>query len=225
MSFVKKESLAFTLDAVNDAFFEERVISGEDKLEVARFIASRHGLYGSYANMFAPTQKELDEGIKVFTGENVRSKAATSHILGEEASRILNILKVSDKEVRNALDEATVGIQARFDEETRKFGFYCCGFCTSSLWRNAAAGTLRKGETLLERGVKTLKMLRLGDGKWRRFPLYYTVLALSEMDFPPALAELRYVAPLLERALRRKASGDKYSIRRHMLAERVLAKV
>lgn len=225
MSFVKKESLAFTLDAVNDAFFEGRIISGEDKLEVARFVASRHGLYGSYANMFAPTEKDLDAGIKVFTGERVRSGAATSHILGEEASRILNILKVSDKEVRKALDEATAGIQARFDEETHKSGFYCCGFCTSSLWRNAAAGTLKEGEKLLERGVKTLKMLRLGDGKWRRFPLYYTVLALSEIDIPQALAEIKYTAPLLERALRRKSSSDKYAIRRRMLAERVLAKI
>jgi hypothetical protein len=225
MKLVNTKSLAQTLDAIDEAFFTGQKLASEDKLEVARFIASRHGLYGSYANMFAPTQKDLDEGIKVFTGEPVRSKVGTSHILGEEASRILNILKVNDKEVQKALDEATQGIQARFGEETRKSGFYCCGFCTSSLWRHAVVGTLEKREMIIGRGIKTLKMLRRGDGQWRRFPFYYTILALSEMDFPLAISELKYAAPLLERALRRKAISDKYSIRRHMLAERVLGKI
>jgi hypothetical protein len=225
MKLVSTKSLAETLDRVNEAFFTGQKLISEDKLEVARFIASRHGLYGSYANMFAPTQKDFDEGIKVFTGEKVRSDVATSHVLGEEASRILNILKVSDKGVQKALDEAVQGIQARFDEQTLRYGFYCCGFCTASQWRHAVVGTLKKGEILLERGVKTLKMLRLGDGKWRRFPFYYTLLALSEIELPNALGEIKYAAPVLERMLRRKASAEKYSIRRHMLAERVLAKI
>jgi hypothetical protein len=225
MSLVKKESLALTLDGLNEVFFSGRKPSSEKGIEAARFIASRHGLYGSYANMFAPTKKDLDEGIKVFTGERVTSGAATSHILGEEASRILNILKVSDKEVRKALEEATRGIQARLDEHAYKSGTYCCGICTASLWRHATAGKLRDPGIIFEKGMKSLKAHRLGDGKWRRFPFYYTILALSEIDIPQALAEIKYTAPLLERALRRKASADKYSIRRHMLAERVLAKI
>jgi hypothetical protein len=71
--------------------------------------------------------------------------------------------------------------------------------------------------------VRELKLLRTGDGRWRRFPFYYTVLALHEMNVKPALDELRYAAPVLERSLKR-ASGDKYAARRRTLAERVLAK-
>lgn len=225
MKIVYPKSLADTIDVLNDAFFTGVSLSRDERAKAASWIAARHGLYGSYANMFAPTQKDLDEGIKVFTGENVRSKAATSHILGEEASRILNILKISDKEIQKALDEAAQGIQARFDEETHKSGFYCCGFCTCALWRHAIVGTLKKSQMILEQGVKTLRMLRRGDGQWRRFPFYYTILALSEIDIPLALAEMKYAAPLLEKTLRRKTSSDKYLIRRHMLAERVLTKI
>jgi len=222
---VKTKSLAETLDAVNETFFTGQRLTPEERFEVARFIISRHGLYGSYANMFAPTQKDFDEGIKVFTGEKVKTGAATSHVLGEESSRALHILNIRDKEVQKALDEAVQGIQSRFDEQTIQYGFYCCGFCTSSLWRHAVVGTFQKKERLLEQGVKTLKMLRRGDGQWRRFPFYYTLLAISEVDHTLALAEMKYAAPVLERMLKRKATADKYSIRRHTLAERVLEQI
>ncbi|MBN2380497.1 hypothetical protein JXM67_11920 [candidate division WOR-3 bacterium] len=225
MKLVYPTSLAKTLDTVNDAYFtSERLTKGE-KLEVARFIVSRHGLPRSYAGMFAPTDADFEEGIKVFTGELITSGAGTSHILGEESLRALNLLNVQDKDVQKALDEATCGIQARLDVSSYKSGTYCCGICTASLWRHALVGKLRNRDELFEKGLKTLKTQRLGDGKWRRFPFYYTLLAISEVDHPLALGEVKYAAPVLEKALRRKASGDKYGIRRRTLAERILEKI
>lgn len=64
---------------------------------------------------------------------------------------------------------------------------------------------------------------RLGSGKWRAFPFFYAVLALTEIDLPGARVELRYAAPVLERYLRRPATDEVISRRRHGVAERALA--
>ncbi|MEE8576086.1 MAG: hypothetical protein V3T31_02415, partial [candidate division Zixibacteria bacterium] len=83
------ESLAETLDAVNDAFFHERVLAESKRKEIAKWIAGMRGKPGSYAGMFAPTSIDRSNGVKVFTGEMVRSGAAIGHVLGEEACRAL----------------------------------------------------------------------------------------------------------------------------------------
>ena len=74
-------------------------------------------------------------------------------------------------------------------------------------------------------GIRLLKKYRDGRGRWRRFPFYYTLLALSEAGGRVAAAEMRYAAPGLERLMRRRAGGDRYALRRRAVAERVLEAV
>jgi len=64
--------------------------------------------------------------------------------------------------------------------------------------------------------------VRDGENQWRRFPFWYTVLALSEIDAAEARAELKYAAPALERAARRALPSAVYARRRHELAARTL---
>ena len=66
--------------------------------------------------------------------------------------------------------------------------------------------------------------MRDGNGQWRRFPFWYTVLALSEMDVPDALRQLKYAAPVLERAAGTTARGI-YARRRRELAVRALGQI
>ncbi|MGO9203940.1 MAG: hypothetical protein ACLQM8_25750 [Limisphaerales bacterium] len=55
-----------------------------------------------------------------------------------------------------------------------------------------------------------LKTLRAGAGKWRRFPFFYTCLALTEIGPGLASAEMRYAAAYWQRNLKRLslAEGD-----------------
>jgi hypothetical protein len=64
--------------------------------------------------------------------------------------------------------------------------------------------------------------VRDGEHQWRKFPFWYTVLALSEMDTAEARRELRYAAPALERAASRGVPSTVYGRRRHVLAVRTL---
>jgi hypothetical protein len=104
----------------------------------------------------------------------------------------------------------------------RNPGLYCCGKCSVGLWRNLLAGGLTRHEERLRRGASHLRSMRDGDHKWRRFPFWYTVLALSEMDNAEATAELKYAAPALERAASRAAPPAVHARRRHQLAVRTL---
>jgi hypothetical protein len=102
------------------------------------------------------------------------------------------------------------------------FGLFCCGKCSVGLWRNLLAGGLDRREERLSRGAAHLKSMRDGQHQWRRFPFWYTVLALSEMDNAAAAAELRYAAPELTRVAKRAVPSATYARRRHEVAVRAL---
>ena len=229
-TMINTQSLGVTLDNLNEAFFEGWTLTRPVREQAAKWIASRQGLPGSYAGMFAPTEQDSRQGITFFTGEKLKTRAGSAHILGEEACRALILLKVSDVEVREALKRASDGMAGRMRlDEGRTDGYYCCGKCSVSLWRHLAVGGLTRSEQLLAAGMKTLKAHRDGSGRWRVFPFHYTLLALTEIALPGMLpgagarSEMRYAAPVCERLLKRSSKANVYDRRHRMLAERVLA--
>jgi len=227
MVTVNTGSLAETLDAVNDALFYRRSLTQPNRKELAGWIAQRRGKPGSYAGMFAPTNEDLTNGVRVYTGELVRSGAAIRHILGEEACRALILLGVEDSTVREALERATGGMLRRLrqtEDMSKVHGVYCCGVCSVAYWRNVMIGGLDRDEERLAAGMVALRAHRTDDGRWRRFPFYYTLLALSEMSSRPALDEMRYAAPLLQRCVKRRVADSRFSKRRHIISERILAR-
>jgi hypothetical protein len=227
VNIVNPESMALTLDSLNEVFFFAKKLAKAEKEPAAKWIAGRQGLRFSYAEMPAPTDTERIEEMRVFTGEPVKSGASASHIIGEEACRALILLDVSNLYVENALKKATHGMMKRLllptgEPNPATFGMYCCGLCTCAYWRHLAVGGLRDSKKRLAAGIEILKEHRKGNGQWRVFPFYYTLLALSEMKLPSAVEEMRYAAPVLQRYVKRRASEDIYDQRRHALAERIL---
>lgn len=107
MKVLDPRSLANTIDAVGEALFFGRRIPRGEAHRVAQWIASRRGLPGSYAGMFAPTARDRARGIRLFTGERISSGAATGHILGEEACRALLLLKADTQGAKAALARAS----------------------------------------------------------------------------------------------------------------------
>lgn len=107
MKLLDPRSLAATVDAVSDALFFGRRIPGNEARRVARWLASRQGLPGAYAEMFAPMPGDFTHGIQLFTGERISSNVATRHILGEEACRALLLLDRDVREAKAALARAT----------------------------------------------------------------------------------------------------------------------
>src|SRR5688572_28717576 len=223
---INKASLSKTVDAINAAHFDGRTHGAAERGRAARRIAGRQGLPGAYGGTFAGFPAERSKGIVLFTGERITS-ASARHILGEEASRALRPLRVRDPKVSQALRAADKGLLqclARAAEDSRRTnpGLFCCGKCSVGLWRNLLAGGLDRQEERLQRGAAHLRSMRDGKSGWRRFPFWYTVLALSEMGNPEATAELKYAAPELTRVANRSVPHGDYARRRHALAVRTL---
>jgi hypothetical protein len=73
MKIVNPNSLAATIDAINEAYFFEKPLPKSQKEKAAKWIANRQGLPHSYRGLFAPTERDFRQGFKLFTGERVRT--------------------------------------------------------------------------------------------------------------------------------------------------------
>jgi hypothetical protein len=225
MDLVQHDSLIETTHRINDAFYAKTKLSSADRAAAAKFIVARQGLPGSYSGAFAGFDDEVS-AIRLYTGERIAS-ASARHILGEECCRALRLLDSPAGSA--ALDRAEAGL---FDALNRaadnafgnNIGLFCCGKCTVGLWRNLLAGGFNRREERLANGVRHLKKQRDDIGGWTRFPFWYTVLALAEIDLPEAKAELKHVRAKIERAAEKQTTRDEYARRRVELARRCIAR-
>jgi hypothetical protein len=92
--------------------------------------------------------------------------------------------------------------------------------------RYLATGGVDDAERWLQVHVQTLSQQQGSKGRWKRFPFYYTLLALLEIDLPSARDEMRYSAPACERYLRRSPTltDDVFYRRRRAIVQRVLGR-
>ena len=116
MGIINENSLALTLDSINEAFFFNQPITPEERTATAKWLAGRQGKPGSYQRMFAPTEYDLKNSVQVFTGEKITTRGAIKHILGEETCRALLSLGITDNGVWAALSRATRGMMQRLNE-------------------------------------------------------------------------------------------------------------
>ncbi len=221
MKVLNTRSLGETVDRVNEAFFFGKKLPITEQKTVAQWIAARKGGPGAYWGLFAPTKRDLDRGIKVFTGERY-NHAAARHILGEESCRALLLLNVDEPEVQETLDVARTEILHRINLYAGKSGIFCCGSCTVSVWRHVLGAGDREPNPWVMRGIRALRAHRKDDGTWRRFPFHYTLLALGEMNSASARAEIRHASEVCERYISGPERRSKTSQRRRAVAERAL---
>ncbi len=225
MKLVYEDSLAATLDALNQVFFYGQPLLYAQREQAAEWIAGRIGQPSSYWGLPAPTARDFAEGAALFTGERTNSRAGTAHILGEEACRALHLLGSRQAQVVEAQHRMQSQWRARLEQSSAVPGYngiFCCGRCTTALIRNLAAGGLPGSERRLAEALQALRAAR-EDGRWKRFPYHYTLLALSETQLPAAVEELRYAAPGMQRSLSRLAGDEPFTVRRRALLERALA--
>jgi hypothetical protein len=87
------------------------------------------------------------------------------------------------------LQAATEKLLARIasaEAKGKQRGTFCCGPATVALWRHMAQGGLGTYAQNLERGLHVLLAHRVDGKGWRRFPFFYTLSLLAEVDLPGA---------------------------------------
>jgi hypothetical protein len=193
MAHLNPESLAATVDAVNESLFFGRPIPVDEASMVVDWLGARLGAAGSYRGLPALTPIDFAIGLSTFTGERLRTRASTAHVMGEEACTVM--LRLGGDCARDRLDR----IGGFLTEIRHTNGHYCCGTCSVSLWRHLIA---RGDHDSVRAGLSRLREHRK-DGGWSAYPFHYTVFALTEVQSDEAKEELAYAAPRIRRALAR----------------------
>jgi hypothetical protein len=228
MSILNTNSLAGTIDNINERLFYNETIPDKEKEDTSFWIMEQRGKKGAYTKkMFTPTEDDFQEGIRLFTGEKVTSQAAISHILGEESIRALILMDIDKPEVKNAAMEAGESLKEIFkrnEREGQNMGMFCCGKCSCAYWRNILAGGIPDYDDKLKAGLALLKSYRKDNGQWRRFPYYNTVFTLNGINLPEAKEELAYASIRMDRLLKRPVK-NKYGERKKIIIKRALEKI
>jgi hypothetical protein len=225
MSLLNKSSLAVTIDKVNDALFFGKTISKKEASDIIEWISTRLDTDYSYNKSFGITAKDMRSKVYTFTGERLSSVVSMRHIIAEEACRVLiQLSEITGKKVI-ALESSNAEFMKslrRSESDGKPIGTYCCGPCTVGLWRHLAVGGLPEYSKNLPEGIKVLHDYHDGAGRWGRFPFFYTLLALSEIDHPFARKEIVYAQPECERVLNHIRKDNTFSKRKRELLLRVL---
>jgi hypothetical protein len=214
VSLVDSSSLANTADRINHAHFFGEKITKQDAREASRWIVSRYSQdiperirnsakpdprWASIPKSFNLTAAERRKKPKTFTGEPL-ANASLRAVHSREATRALFILgAVLGEPSSEALSLCESVRDTANHLKTHGTPLYCCGPCTASVWRLAGIGAPVAADDTLDHLLSALPKHRDPTGAWRRFPFFYTLLALSELDHPKAVAELQYALPECER--------------------------
>jgi hypothetical protein len=218
--WIHETGLVKTIDAVG-----ARLASGESILpaeceRVVEWLLGRQVASGRDGGMFVPSPGEYEAGVRLFTGERLRTRVATRNVLTLEAARILSALASERADVRKALSRTSVAMgHACFAASHCVIGE--CAHSSIAYMRGAASDRGGDHRKWIEDHLRVIRAHRDGKGRWKRFPFYYSLLALLEVGTPSANAELEYARPACRRVTGRAPSDD-YASRRRRILERVL---
>lgn len=225
MKILNTDSLCATVENF-DAAYRIGLDWEVEFAELVEWISSRLGQAGSYAGSFAMTDKDWERTFKLHTGEKLTTKAVRSHVMAQETMRILRIMEQQTGKYIDALHTSEVRLTERiFSIEaynTQHTGFYCCGCCSVSFWRALNVGNYPQHQEVLAKGLETLVGHRDGPMGWKRFPLYYTLLLLSEVDQIDIDRTIGHVDWLIQRRRLLASKRDSLSQRRHEIIDALL---
>jgi len=165
--------------------------------------------------MFTPAARDVTGDVRLFTGEKLHTRLAIRNVLSLEAGRILHLLGLHRDDAREAVEGVLVTSRRTcFGKDHCIIGE--CAHSSVAFLRFLVTLGMPATAAWVEEQIHLIRHHRDGTGRWDRFPLHYTALALVEADTPAAHIELDYAGQALRRAGRR-GRGDRQSEGRHRL--------
>ncbi len=219
---IQPTTLAATVDEVNAALFDRSAIPPAQGREITAWLAERQIHSGKERGKLAPTEQDYSQGVRLFTGERLRTKLAIRNVLTAEAARAMILLGPPSASVQECLDRVDRKLLSQCFAGSCRIGE--CAHSAVGLMRYLAVAGGVDAEEHVAGHLHLLSQHRDGRGRWWRFPFSYTLLALTEIDHPFAVEELRYAAPACARASRRAVGNGVYALRRQVVIERALSR-
>jgi hypothetical protein len=222
MIIVRPTSLADTLDATEESYFYQKPLPTNVREEVASLIISRQVHTGENVGFFIPFAAETETKAKLFSGEQLNTTFAQTHVHLIEATRILKSLALKSQVVTQSILLA----DRRMDRMC--YSKFCakgeCRALTIACLRYLLLDDTGNSASVIHCHLTNLTNYRDRKGKWGNFPFYYTLLMLSEVDDPLAKQELQHAAPNCEKLQAKNWPADPVSKRRQDIIANALAR-
>ena len=213
---IDEANLGATIDAVNARLSSGDRLRDAERISVVTWLLGRQRQTGRGSGTFELFPNEFDRGVGLFTGERLRTRTAARSVLTLESARILSLLGDEREDVHEALSRTSIAMRhACFAASHCVIGE--CAHSSIAYLREAAADRSGKRRKWIEKHLALIREHRDGSGRWRRFPFYYTLLALVEVGTPAANAELEYANPACQRVFERASNGEHAARRRDVL--------
>lgn len=217
--------LASAVDCANEIIFYQKSTTPQEKKRLVNCFLSHQRRIGAHAGLFAPSDEDLAAGIRLFTGERLHTHLGPRNVLSAETVRACLLLGLQASPINGNLKQARLKLSGSCFAAQ-----YCvlgeCAHSAVGFMRLLASDSDHDAMQRLSHHIKVLSSLRNGKGGWKRFPYYYTLLALSEINLTAAVEELRYAVPMFEKSIKRQSLLEpKFIRRRQQLLKNVLAKI
>ncbi|MBN2228579.1 MAG: hypothetical protein JW779_03225 [Candidatus Thorarchaeota archaeon] len=187
-----------------------------DNDNVLRFIINQQLAYGSDEGVFIETRNVSGLKSRLYTGEKIQTQLAAKNILTLEAARALLLSKSRADYVSECIHRVDKWIQRQCFSEFCSTGE--CKHSTVSYMRYLSA---KESQAKLAGLLSELVKHRDGNGSWKGFPYFYTLLALSDIHNPDAEKELEYAFPMMQKRFRRNQIEEPYWSRRNDIMNRI----
>lgn len=204
MEIWEKSGLAQMINDISIVLIEGRVFTDQEKAKIAALICDHTNPVGEFT--FYPTQGERLKGFQLVTGEKVKTQLLANNTLELETLRILTILKPQDVQLLHLHEKA--------NRRLPNLCFY--NICTTGECAATSIVFLRYLTALSQidhaekigLGLGALYQTRDGNGTWKKFPFFYTLLWLTELSISKANSELTYTLPAVKRLIKRYENAN-----------------
>jgi hypothetical protein len=215
MSIIHPTSLSLTLDCAAEACFLKKAITPATRKQLIALLTSRQILSGSNSGFFISFTSETWIKLRLFTGETLQTEFACQHLNLIEAARLLVLLAedhiTANRSIQLAHQRMSAMCYARFCPKGE------CRPLSIAYMRYLATVTTEEAVTQLQSLLTKLASFRDGKGKWHGFPLFYTLLMLTEVSGPLAARELDYASQYVSKHPPRHIPQSPYAERRQTL--------
>lgn len=204
MNVISEKSLYKTVTDAALFLFDRGSFSSPEKIRLVNWILSHQNREKKF--IFYPTAADRDTGVRLFSGEKIKAKFLADNTVELEILRLLALLRPESPEVQQLFWEANQRLFPICFANGCTVGE--CRHASITLMRYLTASDFHGSANRLERTLGILKQHRDGDGKWKAFPFYFTLLWLTELPDDLAQDELAYTRPHCEKLLAKGLQDD-----------------
>ena len=184
----KDESLGQLVERLNQLEWEQSFLMTAERQKIVEYLLHFYTGHQKYLG-FELAQADFRHGARLFTGERLRTQLGLNYVLSLEICRQFRMMDGFTVETGEILEAVEKRLQKLcFVNNDCTLGE--CAYCGLAFWRYLLVSGRPDRDARVRRYLDVLRTHRDGNGRWKQFPFYFTLLVLFETKNPQADEEL-----------------------------------